>query len=211
MPLFFAIEPSNESDGRNEFEIPAAWSGCLCLCSPLTPSQPSSPVCPLTSADQPVSALPLDPIDGEVALNVAAFARIATPILPESLLQIIAGPMRFEPTASSVTSWRSKPVGTTAPKTRWLFALRALPIELLQQKDLDAMDFHHILRLRDGGIFGISGANLLELYLVQGFSFFVCILRRTNQAILCLCISNNLRIGDSFWSVLQTYSPILDQ
>lgn len=97
MPLFFAIEPSNESDGRNEFEIPAAWSGCLCLCSPLTPSQPSSPVCPLTSADQPVSALPLDPIDGEVALNVAAFARIATPILPESLLQIIAMPAGFEP------------------------------------------------------------------------------------------------------------------
>jgi hypothetical protein len=34
MPLFFAIEPSNESDGRIEFEIPAAWSGCLCLFSP---------------------------------------------------------------------------------------------------------------------------------------------------------------------------------
>lgn len=60
-----------------------------------------------TSADQPVSALPLDPIDGEVALNVAAFARMATPLLPESLLQFIAGPMGFEPTASSVTSWRS--------------------------------------------------------------------------------------------------------
>ena len=60
-----------------------------------------------TSADQPVSALPLDPIDGEVTLNVAAFARMATPILLESLLQIIAGPMGFEPTASSVTSWRS--------------------------------------------------------------------------------------------------------
>jgi hypothetical protein len=42
MPLFFAIEPLNESDGRNEFEIPAAGPGCLCLCSPLTPSQPSS-------------------------------------------------------------------------------------------------------------------------------------------------------------------------
>lgn len=44
----------------------------------------------MTSADQPVSALPLDPIDGEVALNVAAFARIATPLLLESLLQFIA-------------------------------------------------------------------------------------------------------------------------
>lgn len=44
----------------------------------------------LTSADQPVSALPLDPIDGEVTLNVAAFARIATPLLLESLLQFIA-------------------------------------------------------------------------------------------------------------------------
>lgn len=44
----------------------------------------------LTSADQPVSALPLDPIDGEVTLNVAAFARSATPLLLESLLQFIA-------------------------------------------------------------------------------------------------------------------------
>lgn len=43
-----------------------------------------------TSADQPVSDLPLDPIDGEVALNVAAFARMATPLLPESLIQFIA-------------------------------------------------------------------------------------------------------------------------
>lgn len=96
MPLFFAIEPTNEFDGRNEFEIPAAWSGCLCLCSPLTPSQPSKPRVCGTSADQPVSDLPLDPIDGEVSLNVAAFARIATPLLPESLLQIIAMPARFE-------------------------------------------------------------------------------------------------------------------
>jgi hypothetical protein len=44
----------------------------------------------LTSADQPKSALPLDPTDGEVALNIAAFARIATPLLLESLLQFIA-------------------------------------------------------------------------------------------------------------------------
>lgn len=44
----------------------------------------------LTSADQPKSALQLDPIDGEVTLNVAAFARIATPLLLESLLQFIA-------------------------------------------------------------------------------------------------------------------------
>ena len=50
-----------------------------------------------TSADQPVSALPLDPIDGEVALNVAAFARIATPLLLEPLIQIIAMPAGFEP------------------------------------------------------------------------------------------------------------------
>lgn len=49
-----------------------------------------------TSADQPVSALPLDPIDGEVTLNVAAFARIATLLLPESLLQFIAMQARFE-------------------------------------------------------------------------------------------------------------------
>ena len=50
-----------------------------------------------TSADQPVSALPLDPIDGEVALNVAAFSRIATPLLPESLIQIIAEPAGIGP------------------------------------------------------------------------------------------------------------------
>ena len=101
MPLFFAIEPSNESIGRIELEIPAAWSGCLCLC--LSPDSFTAFVrlTIRTSADQPVSALPLDPIDGEVALNVAAFARMATPLLPESLLQFIAGPMGFEPTAPS--------------------------------------------------------------------------------------------------------------
>lgn len=82
-----------------------------------------------TSADQPVSALPLDPIDGEVALNVAAFARIATPLLPESLLQIIAGPMGFEPTASSVTSWRSDQL-ELRPRDEIVFLLRALPVEL---------------------------------------------------------------------------------
>ena len=35
----------------------------------------------LTSADQPLNALPLDPIDGEVTLNVAAFSRSATPLI----------------------------------------------------------------------------------------------------------------------------------
>ena len=54
-----------------------------------------------TSADQPVSALPLDPIDGEVALNVAAFARIATPLLLESLLQFIAVSTGHDPVSSA--------------------------------------------------------------------------------------------------------------
>ena len=54
-----------------------------------------------TSADQPVSALPLDPIDGEVALNVAAFARMATPLLPESLLQFIAVSTGHDPVSSA--------------------------------------------------------------------------------------------------------------
>ena len=107
MPLFFAIEPSNESIGRTEFKIPA---GLVRMLMPMLSSDSFTAFVRLairTSADQPVSALPLDPIDGEVALNVAAFARMATPLLPESLIQFIAGPMGFEPTASSVTSWRS--------------------------------------------------------------------------------------------------------
>ena len=49
-----------------------------------------------TSAAQPVSALQLVPISGEVTLNVAIFSRIATPLLPESLLQFIAMLARFE-------------------------------------------------------------------------------------------------------------------
>lgn len=56
----------------------------------------------LTSADQPVSALPLDPIDGEVALNIAAFARIATPLLLESLLQFIAVSTGHDPVSLGV-------------------------------------------------------------------------------------------------------------
>lgn len=77
-----------------------------------------------TSADQPVSALPLDPIDGEVALNVAAFARMATPLLPESLLQFIAGPAGLEPAISGVTSRRSSQLNY-GPRDEIVFLTRS--------------------------------------------------------------------------------------
>ena len=45
-------------------------------------------------------------------------------------MDLLAGSMGFEPTASSVTSWRSKPIGTTTPKVfvqRWKRDLNSQP------------------------------------------------------------------------------------